>query len=405
MSATTLNDLYQRPTVSLAIPRNDQPNQIEATQVIETDEGIALNSLLNLHPWTLTLGAGPGWTYNSNIFAQPTAVADQVLITQGVLKFDYGAPDTKLESALRYAGSYNEYLDHSQYSGFSNNLSMTANWRPTDKISFSSSLSFVNGAGSSIGSGVQNQTESLSSNLGGVYVIGDKTSAGCSLAYQNTTQSTAQQAGGTYQNENGSVYIDYRFAPKLRLGLSVGGGTQGLTGISENDTDIGVRFDFVPTSKLSFNGQVGWENRSLSTGGSSGYPKLKFDCKYQPFDGTQLMLSVYNSVNVDFWTNTLAVAQQTGFTFSLSQRIIQRIILSLDAGYAAESISWNSASSQSVNEDYAILGAAVSWSMFIRSSQIDYSVFSHYISSQSKQQTADSAYDQIISGIQISVTF
>jgi hypothetical protein len=400
-SATTLNDLYQQSSVSLAIPRNDQPNQLEATQVIETDEGIALNSLLNLRPWTLTLGVGPGWSYNSNIFAEPTAVADQIFMTQGALKFNYGAPDTKLQSALNYVGSYNEYLEHSQYSGLSNNLSMTANWRPTDRTSFSSSLSFVNGAGSSLGSGVQNQTATLSGNLGALYVIGEKASAGCLLVYQNTTQ----EIGGAYQNENASAYIDYRFAPKLRLGLSVGGGTQNLGGTSENDADVGVRFDFVPTSKLSFNGQIGWENRSISTGGSSGYPKLRFDCQYQPFDGTLLTLSAYNSVYADFWTNTLAVAQQTGFTLSLTQRLIQRITLTLNAGYETGTVSWNSSGSQSAKEDNAIFGASVGWDLYVRTYQVDFSVFSHYLSSQTTEQAAKSSYDQVISGVEITMTF
>jgi len=390
-STTNLNDLYQRPIIS-GLPQIVPVSSIEAPTEGESNEQIGFNSLANQRPWSWEAGLTGAWNYNTNIYAQPHGVADNVLDQSAFLQGTYGAPGAALNVSGRYVLGYNEYLNHSQYDGLTNDLSLNANWNPSDKTSFTSSLAFVQGRGTSLGAGVQNDTSSLVYNLGGRYMLDDKFSTG----FNATAESLTEQTGGDYFNGGGSLFVDYQYDPKLRIGLLAGGEYRTYNG-NEIDTNVGVNVNYQPTEKFGMNGSLCLGIRSYS-GGSTEYPNVEIGCIYQPLDGTKISLSFYNTQDATFVSNSIQANTELGFTLGITQCIVQKVNVNVYGGYetntASSQISYGGSSSGS----NALFGGSITWNIFRR---VNISVYSNAL----LQAYSGSNVNQVISGVQVAVTF
>jgi len=392
-SVATLNDYYRSPMVS-GLPQIVPVSPIATPAEAETNEQIGFESMTSINPFAWKAGVTASWSYNTNILCQSNAIADQSFTQGCFVQAAYGAEDAPLNFTGQYAIGYNELLDHSEYNSLNNNLTLAANWNATDKLKFISGLSFVQGRGSTMGAGAQNQNSSLAYSLSGRYQIDEKLSTGCSATFETLTQ----QTGPDYYNANGTVFLDYAIDPKLTMGLSAGSGERFFSG-SEIDTNIGGHGTYTPTEKFSINGDVSLGIRNFSTGGTELYPNVLLGCNYQPTDGTQFNLSFYNTLDAGYFTNALQPNTELGFTLGLSQRIVQKIFLNVYGGYQTNSFSSQISNSGASNGGNAVFGGSVAWNMF---RHVDLSVFTTWLVDR---QTGGSSYTQGNTGVQVAVSF
>lgn len=134
---------------------------------------------------------------------------------------------------------------------------------------------------------------------------------------------------------SGTLGIDYRYGPKLRLGSNLVAGNRFVEGSSPDQTfeQLNVRADYELTGKLSIDGSAGIEFRqSESDAQNRSSPVFRLGVNYKPFDGADLSLSTSRRTQ----NSASAVAQDfvsTQVVFFLRQRFLQRIHATLVTGY------------------------------------------------------------------------
>jgi hypothetical protein len=161
----------------------------------------------------------------------------------------------------------------------------------------------------------------------------------------------------------GNLFLNYNYSPKLVIGL---GGTLGY-----NDTDgptpaqqfeqVNLRANFNPGEKLSLSGSVGIEFRQFEGDRNGSYisPVFDLNASYKPFDGTSISLEGSRRSE-----NSAVVAggdyTNTNIHFAIQQRFLQRIFVSLSAGYEnAAYFSALNGMDLNRNDDYYYLQVAV----------------------------------------------
>lgn len=135
---------------------------------------------------------------------------------------------------------------------------------------------------------------------------------------------------------SGNLFINYRYSDKVTVGI---GGTGGYDFVSDPNPNqsfeqANARLSYQATGKVNFNASGGVEFRQFEQSSRGQYISPVFDlsASYQPFDGTNFVLSgnrrTYNSgvfAGQDFSGTTL--------TASLRQRLARRFFLGVSGGY------------------------------------------------------------------------
>jgi hypothetical protein len=149
---------------------------------------------------------------------------------------------------------------------------------------------------------------------------------------------------GGLSSTDGQVtgYLDYQIAPKTAVGVAAAGGYLDVArGANQPYEQALLQIKYLPTDKLSFNGQAGYEYRQFQSR-TPNRSQIVFDASgsYDPTDSTELTLKASR--------DTLASAEyadedivESIYQAGIRQRFLQRLYLSVAGGYAHDSYENN----------------------------------------------------------------
>lgn len=194
------------------------------------------------------------------------------------------------------------------------------------------SLTDTTGRQANIDVGTRSRQNIYTTRLGASYDLSAKTFLSGGVDYSRNDYSNLISS----QQASANAFLNYNYSPKLVVGL---GGTVGYT---ETDSStptqyfeqVNLRATFNPGEKLSLSGSVGVEFRQFDgdTRGTYTSPVFQLTASYRPFDGTNVSLSGSRNTR-----NSAAISggdfTDTNINFSVQQRFLQRVFLSLGAGY------------------------------------------------------------------------
>jgi len=137
------------------------------------------------------------------------------------------------------------------------------------------------------------------------------------------------------QRISGNLFLNYQYSPKLVVAAGGTGGRDVLNQANSNQNfeQANLRASYDPTGKLNASGLVGLEFRQFDTGShDSVTPVLDLSASYKPFDGTSISIDASRGTQ----TSAALLGQDytsTQFQATAKQRLLQRVVLSLTAGY------------------------------------------------------------------------
>lgn len=193
--------------------------------------------------------------------------------------------------------------------------------------------------------GVQANTDAGGSAAVNTYT--SNLSASYDLSGKSYLSSNASYSVSDYQDNNlissqsinSNLFFNYVYSPKLTLGAGVtlGYTTSDQANSGETFEQLNLRINYIPGGKLSLSASGGVEVRQFGTGrGNYFAPVYELAVMYQPFDGTNIMLSGSGRTN----TSASTAGQDYGsYTINLNvmQRFFHRIYLSVNLGYSKSS--------------------------------------------------------------------
>jgi hypothetical protein len=140
----------------------------------------------------------------------------------------------------------------------------------------------------------------------------------------------------------GNAYADYQIAPKTRLGAGLASGYLWVErGADQTYQQPFVHLNYQPTAKLSFNGQIGQEFRQYDSSiGDRSRFVFSLESDYEASDATRFTLSSRRETQSSAQyagENIVATIYQGG----LRQRFVQRVYVSLLAGYVRNDYETN----------------------------------------------------------------
>jgi hypothetical protein len=135
---------------------------------------------------------------------------------------------------------------------------------------------------------------------------------------------------------SGNIFINYKYSPKLVVGLGGSGGYNWVDSPNPDQTfeQFNLRMSYQVTGKISLNASAGVEFRQFRNDARGDYvsPVYELGAVYQPFDGTTITLTGSGRT-----LNSAVLAGQdfsaTNIIIGARQRLLQRIYLDLMAGY------------------------------------------------------------------------
>jgi len=215
----------------------------------------------------------------------------------------------------------------------------------------------------SINAGVNGRTnaEFYRTNLGASYDLSEKTFLSGRFVYWVDEFNTLISSDGVY----GILYFNYKYSPKLAVGIGAGGGWNEAD-LSPNQTyeEGRLRVQYQLTGKISLNASAGVSVRQFdSPDGSSRSdrvsPVYEIGAVYQPFDGTMITLRGTSEV-----LNSAVVANAdylpTNFLLGVRQRLLQRVYVGFTAGYEhADYFNTVPGADVSRNDNYYLIEPAV----------------------------------------------
>lgn len=194
------------------------------------------------------------------------------------------------------------------------------------------SLTDTTGRQANIDVGARTRQNVYTTRLAASYDLSAKTFLSGGANYSRNDYSTLISS----QQLAANVFLNYNYSPKLVVGL---GGALGYTETdgstpTQHFEQVNLRATFNPGEKLSLSGSVGFEFRQFEgdTRGTYTSPVFELTASYRPFDSTTISLQGSRR------TQNSAVISGSDFTdtninFTVQQRFLQRIFVSLSAGY------------------------------------------------------------------------
>ena len=246
---------------------------------------------------------------------------------------------------LNYSPSAYFFLDNTEFNTIDHIARIDGQWRLSRlTLSLSQDVRSVQSANLDVaasGGGFINQVNldiggrqrlnTYSTHFGAAYELTGKTSLRAGLDYSL----------GDYQDLigseifSGTLGLDYKYGPKLGFGLDFTAGKNFVDPPNPNQTfeQVNLRSNYELTGKLKATGSVGVESRQSDNGGQNQLsPVFQIGVVYQPFDGTEINLSATGQT-LNSATLTGQDFTSTQFVFTVRQRLLQRLFLSLTAGY------------------------------------------------------------------------
>ena len=262
-----------------------------------------------------------------------------------------GDLDEKQENyvSVDYSPSAYLFVDNSDFNTLEHIGELTAQWRFSRltltarqnlQMVQSANLDVADETGGVINQvnldvGGRRQLNTYTSQIDAVYDLTGKTALRVELDYYVTDHESSIDSSSV----SAAVGFNYKYGPKLSLGLAGRLGRRFVEGASPDGTyeQVNVRWNYDVSGKLRVTGSGGLEWRqSDDTDETRVSPLLQIGVAYAPFDGTELGASVvsrtFNSASEiarDF--------ESTQFVLRARQRLLQRIYLSLVAGYQTQS--------------------------------------------------------------------
>lgn len=295
------------------------------------------------------LQIGARFAHDDNIFLRNTdRQSDYYLAISPQLTLGFGDYNTREENFVRvdYAPSMVFYRDHSEENGFQQIFRLTGQYRLRR-------LTLVLSQGIDVLDGVETDTkvskDSLNNRLNldvsgrtkrKIYVT--DVSANYDFSAKTFLSVPFSLGISDYDDLISSrrfstgIYINYRYSPKLIVGV---GGTGGLEVVDDPNPDqtfeqANVQVTYEAGEKLSFSASAGLEFRQFEDDAANQHvsPVFNLGATYKPFDGTEL--------RIDGSRQTLPSAVLAGQDFvttsisaELRQRLLRRIFLGLSIGY------------------------------------------------------------------------
>jgi hypothetical protein len=179
------------------------------------------------------------------------------------------------------------------------------------------------------------RVNTYATNLEAEYDFSDKT------ALRGELQYISRGSSGLIGSETiaATAGVDYNFSQKLRFGLAGRAGKQYVDAPSPDQSfqQAYLRFSYDMAGKLQLSGSGGAEFRqSEAREGTYSSPIFQASLVYDPFDGTELRLNavrrIFNSVSAfgrDFASTQVVLTGR--------QRLVQRVFVSMQAGYQQQS--------------------------------------------------------------------
>jgi Putative beta-barrel porin 2 len=221
------------------------------------------------------------------------------------------------------------------------------------------SLTDTTGREANIDVGARTQQNIYTTKLAASYDLSAKTFLSGGVDYSRNDYATLISS----RQLDANLFINYNYSPKLVVGLGTTLGyneTDGSTP-TQHFEQINLRATFNPGEKLSLSGSAGFEFRQFESDTRGTYISPVFDltASYKPFDGTTISLAGFRRTQ-----NSAVIAgsdfTDTNINFTVQQRFLQRIFLSLSAGYEnAVYLSTFSAVDLSRSDDYYYLQVAI----------------------------------------------
>ena len=187
-------------------------------------------------------------------------------------------------------------------------------------------------------------------------------------------------------------WLNYRFWPRLTVGLGAGGGYVKIKDTSGSRTaanldqtfeQLQARVNWRAAEKISFQISGGLEDRQFNTAGSgdSLNPIFGAAIQYQPFKNTQISLSASRTVSSSDYYLAAQQAESTMVGLNLSQRFLKKFLLGLGVAYGTTDYTTAvAAAAQNRSDDNVSFNARLSHPIFKRGTA---SVFYQYADNHS----------------------
>lgn len=311
--------------------------------------------------------------YDDNInLSQSHRESDFYSTIEPTIDVSIGSPDANFLS-LTYSPNAYIFADHSENNALEHIIAITGQYRmPLLTLSLAQDIQILDGTGlqSASGTGTDFTRTNLdvagrtrlniyTTRLNANYSLTGKTFLTGALSYSLSDYPALISSSVVA----GNLYFNYTYSPKLAVGIGVAAGYDFVESPSQDQSfeQINGRLSYEVTGKVSATFSAGVEFRQVSGSdeNDNGSPVFEGNLFYQPFDGTNLVVTLSRRT-----LNSAALSSQdfhsTSVIVSARQRFFQRIYLGLSVGYENSSY-FNTANTISADrtDDYIFLQASL----------------------------------------------
>ena len=340
--------------------------------------------------------------YNSNLSPYPipgnnSAKDDFIASLGGTANYLSKASDFTFGAS--YRGNYNEYFNHSDFSGYSQGGSVVANYNG-GRFSISGSLgaSLDRGNNVNYSSAFVEQT-TWSSNLTARYRLSPKTSLQADFSQVNTS------ATGNY-SDTSSLSLDasalWRYSPLTEFGPGIRYTYRsGSTQIGRSSIGPIVSFNYRLSEKVALNSRVGVDFASYDNGGSANPTvSASVGLNYQASRLWGMDFTLYRDTQADPFTAG-AYTELTSLRLGYHRKIL-RALWNLGVSYQTNSAvaAGNSSAVNYPTRDY--FSADTSLSMLIFANTTTASVFLQF---NDQNNGSAGSWNSVLTGVSLSRSF
>jgi hypothetical protein len=353
----------------------------------------------------LVVGTTFSSSYNSNLSG------NQSLANEGAAKDDfilglggslaYLTKATGLTFGGNYRGNYNQYFNHSDYSGYAQGGGLVASYEGGRfTLSANAGVDFDRGNNSNYSSSFVEQT-SIRSGVTARYKLSSKTSLLGNYS-QNFTSASANRYSDTTSYDLGlSAMWRYsaltEFGPGLRYTYRSGSSQTGRTSLGPT-----LNVNYKLSAKVALNSRVGMDFSSYDTGASA-------DPAFSTSLGLNYQASTLWGMNLTLYRDTQADTSLVGgFTQLTSLQIgyhrkVRRAVWNLSAGYQTNSYESPGSALSGARSDQDHFTINTSLGMPVFADTCNASVFVGYQDQSSG--SAGNSWDSVQAGFSLSRSF